>query len=281
MAGWDLNWDESTTMFCIGYLANPSVETSIEVEIPRSQRNEFEEIYQTLTGHDVHLEGDRRPYYVWPAGTNKRGMQCRVYYLNVGSCPQEITEITSAGRSDHGPVRINRTNLVLTLFEYGFTLGQIDLHNVLARVAEKHDYQDWFWEGFTRGGVEDLGEILELRHSVGPPPWFREVRFTRTRPSKAYTYLLQYGSQSIWKIGYTQDIVKRLRAINAHVPYEYTGEYWSLKKCAEWEDAECAYEMEQKLLMELNEHRGFGERLSCSFDTIQRAWERVYATIDT
>ncbi len=281
MAARDLNWDDATTMYCIGYLANPAVETSIEVEIPRSRREEFEEKYETLTGQELQLEGDRQPYYVWPTGTNKFGMQCRVYYRNIGSCPDEIADITRAGRSDLGPVRINRTNLVFTLFEYGFTLGRTDIHNVLARVASNHGYQDWFWEGFTCGGVENLDVILELRHSVGPPPWFREVRFTRTRPSRAYTYLLQYGSQSIWKIGYTRDVVKRLRDINAHVPYEYTGEYWNLKKFTEWEDAESAYEMEQKILMDLSQYRGLGERLNCSFDSIQRAWEDAYATINT
>ncbi len=279
MAAMDLEWDEPTTMFCIGYLANPAVEASIEVEIPRSKRAEFEQIYEHLSGRELQLNGDHRPYYVWPVGTDKYGMQGRVYYRNVGLCPDEISSITSSGRSKDGPLRINRTNLVFKLFEYGFTFGRIDIYNILTCVNSRRDFQREFWNGFRNGGAVEDDAILQLRRSIGPPPWFKKINVVRTRPLEAYTYLLQFSEKPIWKVGYTKDLEARLRNINEHLPFEYTGEYWHLKLYETWSDVMQAYEMEQKVLKELSPYRGNRERLSCSFHLVKQAWHAASSTL--
>lgn len=281
MASKPLGWDAATLSRCIGYLANPRVQASIEIEIAHGKRQEFEATYRNLTGRDLFLSGAHRPYYVWGRSVSKYGIQGRIYYQNVGVRPVEISECTTRGRGVNAPLRINRTELVFHLFEHGFDFGQLDVNSIVACVNSKQNLQHEFWQGYRSAGVDEDDPHLQLGESVGPPPWYGEVKYTRNRPTDAYTYLLQYNDEPIWKVGYTKNLEERLATINAHFPFEYTGECWRLRKYAVWRDAYHAYDMEQLVLGNLTKYRGRRERLQCSFETIERVWEAAELTVTT
>ena len=109
------------------YLGNPCAKTDIHAEMRGSRRAEFEAEYARATnGYPLPEATDSYPYYIWQEGTNKYGMQLRIYFARVPPEPAPIKTLYT----DHGKwyrtkelYRINHTNLVMQLFECGFVLG--------------------------------------------------------------------------------------------------------------------------------------------------------------
>lgn len=98
----------------------------IEVEMPYASKTSFDSNYQRITGLSVPLESDVFPYYVWPIGTNKWGVELRVYFLSGDAMPMSlrgiITENSRKGY-EHFNCRINNNKIIWELFANGFHLG--------------------------------------------------------------------------------------------------------------------------------------------------------------
>lgn len=109
------------------YLQRPEVEAEIHAELPGRRRTEFEEEYARLTDSaPLPASEVRSSFYVWPEGTNKYGLELRIYFRDIPPTPPPISRLFT----DHGKwyarqekYRINHTNLVFQLLECGFLLG--------------------------------------------------------------------------------------------------------------------------------------------------------------
>lgn len=98
----------------------------IEVEMPNTSKETFDRKYQSITGLPVPLESDVYPYYVWPTGANKWGVELRVYFLSDTTMPLSIQGIiTENSRKgyEHFDFRINNNRIIWELFANGFHLG--------------------------------------------------------------------------------------------------------------------------------------------------------------
>ncbi len=272
-----LDWDDETLMRCLGYLANPDIGTSIEVEIPNERREEFENRYIKATGKEITLPGNKRPYYVWPPGSNKFGIECRVYFSPTAECPQELKEISTSGRGQTQESRINRVELVFRMFEYGFDFDEFDLSDIVARTFR---HRDSFREGYELiPGSPKIDLYCQVpKKSIGIRPTHRKVSYEQAPMGQAYTYILHYNELPVWKIGYTSNLRQRIDEINQHLPWEYTGINWTLEYCSELESSDSAYEKEQLLLNKLDRFRGHGERVFCTREIIEKAWRSTFQT---
>ncbi len=108
------------------YLAKPEAETDIHAEMLLKNESEFERNYAIATKNYPLPAVARRPYYIWPEGTNKYGKELRVYFKRVPPEPPIIkTLYTDHGKwyAKRGAYRINHSALVMQLFECGFVLG--------------------------------------------------------------------------------------------------------------------------------------------------------------
>ena len=117
--------DQDDLYIVATYFAQPEVQTEIHAEIPKRRQSEFENDYHTITGLDLPNIIGREPYYVWPEGTNKQGIQLRIYFNPISPIPPQVDDLRSnstwvAKKNKH---RINHTNLVIQLFKCGFVLG--------------------------------------------------------------------------------------------------------------------------------------------------------------
>lgn len=98
----------------------------IEVEMPNTSKGAFDRKYQRMTGYSVPLESDVYPYYVWPPGANKWGVELRLYFLSDASMPvflQGVITANSRKGYEHFDFRINRNEIIWKLFANGFHLG--------------------------------------------------------------------------------------------------------------------------------------------------------------
>lgn len=98
----------------------------IEVEMPNISKDAFDRKYQRITGFSVPLVFDVYPYYVWPPGTNKWGIELRLYFLSDASMPDIVQGIITANSRmgyDHFDFRINNNKIIWELFANGFHLG--------------------------------------------------------------------------------------------------------------------------------------------------------------
>lgn len=93
----------------------------------------------------------------------------------------------------------------------------------------------------------------------------------------AATYLLRFEGSDIWKVGFAVDVESRLREINQHVPVELLNRRWLLVKTKQWPSAELAHRMEQAVLARLCDVRTVYERVSCSGDSVEVAWDEAAA----
>lgn len=269
-----LNWDEVTLLRCIGYLANPVTGTRIEFEVPYANKVLFELKYQELTNHELFLDGSRPPYYIVPKTKSKFGTQGRIYFKPEGDIPDAIKEIFKSGRNPDER-RINRTELVFYMLGFGFDFEKTDLKKIVENVNSMAAHHDEFWEGFAAAEANNTHKHFQSIPVSGPPPWFGDVRYERVPASVSYTYLLQFGKNPIWKVGFTKNIERRLKDINAHVPFEFTGECWMLRRVRNSQVAYRAFELEQAILKKLNDCRGSRERIQCDANTIYNAWDEI------
>lgn len=98
----------------------------IEVEMPNTSKDVFDRKYQRITGSSVPLVFDVYPYYVWPPGTNKWGVELRLYFLSDTSMPNIVQSVITANSRmgyDHFDFRINNNKIIWELFANGFHLG--------------------------------------------------------------------------------------------------------------------------------------------------------------
>jgi Mrr N-terminal domain/Meiotically up-regulated gene 113 len=111
--------------------------------------------------------------------------------------------------------------------------------------------------------------------SKGPRPVAWEGVVRRLLAVGASTYVMRFGATPIWKIGYATNVTKRLAELNRHVPVEVLDCRWALVREVRWNDPRLAYEMEQRVLNELADHRTTGERVRCSDEEMGAAWGRA------
>lgn len=98
----------------------------IEVEMPNSSKTSFDAKYQRLTNLPVPSVSDVYPYYVWPLGTNKWGVELRVYFLSDDSMPISMRRLlTDNSRNGYEMYnyRLNNNDVIWELFANGFHLG--------------------------------------------------------------------------------------------------------------------------------------------------------------
>lgn len=98
----------------------------IEAEMPNSAKTSFDTKYQRLTNLPVPSVSDAYPYYVWPFGTNKWGVELRVYFLSDASMPISMRRLlTDNSRKGYEMYnyRINNNDVIWELFANDFHLG--------------------------------------------------------------------------------------------------------------------------------------------------------------
>jgi hypothetical protein len=115
----------------LGYLSNPIRDALIEVELSEKDRLKFVNEYAIHTHNfPLPLTSDSSPYYVYPSGTNKWGIEARAYFISNNNLPQSLSDILEPRRFQNRPGydnwkrRISTKNFIYKLFEFGFTLGR-------------------------------------------------------------------------------------------------------------------------------------------------------------
>ena len=115
--------------------------------------------------------------------------------------------------------------------------------------------------------------IADEKPTTGPIPTDWEGVVRRSAGTASWTYVFRFGERNLWKIGHTQDVLSRLAEVNRHVPYEETGEQWSVFIENSSPNSLAAYEVEQAMLGRLSVMRTTGERLRCPEAAIISAWK--------
>lgn len=137
-------------------------------------------------------------------------------------------------------------------------------------VPVSQEYGGIFARGTTGSTLSDQG---------GPRPTGGAIQFDRNLSGKAYTYLLQYGDNPIWKVGCTRFLEKRVEAINRQIPSELCNvAKWKLVTHREWSHINYAYDMEQAAIQCLRD-MGLAvrlERTACDWTQIDRAWKLAF-----
>lgn len=112
------------------YLMRPEVEAEIHAELHPNKEDEFRQQYRELTGGiGAPAHSNSAPFYVWPQGVNKYGVQLRIYFKNLPPVPPVMEQLyTDQGKwfAKRESYRVNHSNLVRQLFECGFLLGRND-----------------------------------------------------------------------------------------------------------------------------------------------------------
>ena len=94
--------------------------------VVKNSKDAFDRKYQRITGFSVPLVSDVYPYYVWPPGTNKWGIELRLYFLSDASMPDIVQRVITANSRmgyEHFDFRINNNKIIWELFANGFHLG--------------------------------------------------------------------------------------------------------------------------------------------------------------
>jgi len=131
------------------------------------------------------------------------------------------------------------------------------------------------------------GDFHSSKQTTGPAPsssFDDESKKQKTQPASiAYCYIIRFDDTDCYKVGWTTDMRRRIKEINAHIPTEVIGtRLWSSFKHQEWCGENCeirAYKMEQMILTFLSAHRTVGERLCCSQQKILVSMKAAYAHI--
>jgi hypothetical protein len=113
-----------------GYLANPIRQSLIEVEIPAKDKSRFENDYTNSTGnYPLPIINNKAPYYIWPNGTNKWGIEARLYFISNTNLPQTIHVELEPNKFQNRPGynnwkrRMSKKDHIYRLFTAGFVLG--------------------------------------------------------------------------------------------------------------------------------------------------------------
>jgi hypothetical protein len=136
------------------------------------------------------------------------------------------------------------------------------------------------YEALRRQARVLAASLLQRAPTTGPKPvaWTGEVEHDPN--AESWTYLMRFGERNVWKVGYTQDIDRRLAELNLHVPQEALGEQWNLVRQCRTQNSFEAYEMEQRLLSALSPYRSIGERVVCVEEIVQAVWNSDFGSRD-
>jgi hypothetical protein len=112
----------------VNYLSVPDRNTLIEAELPNSSQARFENLYTNLTNnHPLPAIVTEAPYYVWAPGTNKWGVELRLYFISDDNLPEALEELC-VNNNRHGyeqyDKRINNNDFIYDLFTRGFVIGE-------------------------------------------------------------------------------------------------------------------------------------------------------------
>lgn len=110
------------------YLSHPNRQTIVEVELPLNSQVRFENLYAKLTNNyplpDSIIQA---PYYVWPDGANKWGVELRLYFISDENLQDALNSLC-VNNNRHGyeqyDKRINNNDFIYDLFSRGFVLGE-------------------------------------------------------------------------------------------------------------------------------------------------------------
>ena len=160
------------------------------------------------------------------------------------------------------PLSIDPTERVVEL-----TGTEADLIQLLPKAEVQPPY-----EAIRRQSYALAKSLRTAAPTTGPRPigWTAEVTYDPN--AGALTYLMRFGERDVWKVGFTQDIDRRLGELNLHVPHEALGEKWRLIRTRRWANSILAYEMEQRLLSAFAPYRSVGERVLCVEEHVQMIW---------
>ncbi len=139
-----LNWTQQQMAEALGYIAHPTVQMRLEVQVPPDARHQFELEYAAATG-EMPPEPGTQGYSVLADTSDKRGPQERIYLDFPGDPPQHLFALA---RNGDRPRRISRNELVNAMLRAGFLLGPTSLERILPRLSR--DDLASFGRGFDR-----------------------------------------------------------------------------------------------------------------------------------
>ena len=120
----------------LGYLSNPIRETNIEVELPSQRQTRFISEYASWTNnHPLPVNTSTAPYYVWPVGTNKYGLEVRLYFISNNNMPQILDAMLEPRKIQNRPSyenwerRISLKDHIIPFLQKGFVLGRVQDKN--------------------------------------------------------------------------------------------------------------------------------------------------------
>jgi hypothetical protein len=117
-----------------------------------------------------------------------------------------------------------------------------------------------------------IGRRNALKARRGPPPTSRTSTVTWNAVGFGTTYLLRFGSSDSWKIGWTNNLDRRLRVVNKHIPYEHVGELWNVYMTVRWPNWRRAYRAEQAFLDQIEHRTGGSEHFQRNEDEVRATW---------
>lgn len=103
-----------------------------------------------------------------------------------------------------------------------------------------------------------------------PSDWTRTVSQSANAP--AFVYAFRFGKSNIWKVGWADDVQRRLDEANYHIPHEILDAQWRHAYQEPMPSRTRAYEMEQHMFEALAKFRTHKERLNCSEKDLVTAW---------
>lgn len=111
----------------VAYLSDANRDVLIEVELPNRSRQRFESTFSTLThNHPLPTITTQAPYYIWPDGANKWGIELRLYFISDENLPDFLNAIC-VNNNRHGyeqfDKRINSNEFIYDILARGFVLG--------------------------------------------------------------------------------------------------------------------------------------------------------------
>jgi len=129
----------------VGYLANPSRNTNIEVELPQTRLAKFINEYASMTNNfPLPSNINTAPLYVWGHGANKYGLEIRVYFSSNENMPQILATALEPRGLQNRPGynnwnrRISKIRNIFPLLEAGFVLGVVqDVTRISALVPQQ------------------------------------------------------------------------------------------------------------------------------------------------
>ncbi len=112
--------------------------------------------------------------------------------------------------------------------------------------------------------------------TMGPIPASFVTTMRRNSLRAAKTYVFQFGSKDVWKVGWAHDPVERLADLNKHVPYEVLKQRWGGGWTQKWASADQAYAMEQRVFGSFSITDLYGERVHCTQEQMQAVWMKAW-----